>query len=194
MTTLLIALLDSLMILSWLFAGSILAMIYVEVPFTIEQYKNWCLDFLNKNTSPYLPVAALVVYICVYLALYLRRKRTLSCSDIYIKGSGSQEIKISNRAVTEFIFKIIDNVDGIHTANVKVLSSYNRSRVYVKIRLSLFEGTSYPEINAELQDFIRVKLAEEMGIKTISSVDISLEKFVQKEEEDSYTDEGLLTE
>lgn len=179
--TFILALIDSIMILLTFLAGLLCGMIYVEFPFSREECAAY---FQTSLIQPqYLSwwfVLSLGFMLLSLAALYFRRKRChvkISDEIVFITKKGNV-IQISNKAITEYVFKLVKSMDAVHSASVRI-APLPKNRMFVKIFLSLWDGFSYPEVNDRLQDMIRNKVREDLGVDNISSITIILDKIVQ---------------
>ena len=80
--------------------------------------------------------------------------------------------------MTEYVFKLVKSLDAVHSASVSI-APLPKNRMHMEIILSLWDGFSYPEANDRLQDMIRNKVREDLGVDNISSIAIILDKIVQ---------------
>jgi uncharacterized alkaline shock family protein YloU len=178
----LIALLDSVMIFFLFLCGLCCASVYREWPWSNELF------FCRVQTWVHSPVffahcrlAAIVFLVITLFSILLRRARILSCDDLSFVSKKGMQIQISNKAINGLIRKIVNTIDGVHSAVVKVYSDRKDSSIAVKIHLNLWEGVSYPEVNEKIQEQVKIKVASEMGIEKIESFTIVLKKIVPKE-------------
>lgn len=179
--TLILSLIDSIMIFLTFLAGLLCGLICVEFPVSREE----CLASLQSSLTqadylPYWYMVSMGFMFLAFFALYFRRKRSqvkLSDDIVFITKKGNS-IQISNKAMTEYVFKLVKSLDAVHSASVSI-SPLPKNRMRMRIILSLWDGFSYPEANDRLQDMIRNKVREDLGVDNISSIAIILDKIVQ---------------
>lgn len=122
---------------------------------------------------------AIIFFWIVLLSLIFRRKKKpIFKSDIVLRTKDGNEIRLSNKAVIDFISKIILSIDGIEATNVEALTDETHLKIVFKIKITIWEGSSYPDINQKIQNLVRERLAKDMGILKISSINVSLEKII----------------
>ncbi len=179
--TFILALIDSIMIFLTFLAGLLCGLFYVEFPFSREE----CLASIQTSLTqeqyqPYGFIFSMGFMFLAFFALYFRRKRSqvkISDDIVFITKKGNS-IQISNKAMTEYVFKLVKSLDAVHSASVSI-APLPKNRMHMKIILSLWDGFSYPEANDRLQDMIRNKVREDLGVDNISSIAIILDKIVQ---------------
>jgi hypothetical protein len=197
--SLLIALLDSLMILYVFLSGLFCAAMVVDIPVIRDDLAGRVQEAMMRPDNRVLWLLASMGFLfTVFFSLFFRRKRSLSAEDLSVRSKSGNVIRISNRAITDFINKIVHSIDGVHSATVRVLSNNAKSRVIVRIKLTLWEGTCYPDVNETLQEQIRSKVASEMGITSINSIPVALDKIIprthESESESESFEEAMLSE
>lgn len=179
--TFILSLIDSIMIFLTFLAGLLCGLIYVEFPFPREE----CLSYIQTSLTqeqfmPYWFLVSMGLMFLALFALYFRRVRSrvrLSDEIVFITKKGNT-IQISNKAITEYVFKLVKSMDAVHSASVKI-APLPKNRMFVRIFLSLWDGFTYPEVNDRLQDMIRNKVREDLGVDNISSITIILDRIVQ---------------
>lgn len=176
-----LALIDSIMIFLTFLAGLLCGMFYAEFPFSREECLASIQTFLTQQEyQPYCFIVSMGFMFLAFFALYFRRKRSqVKYSDdiVFITKKGNS-IQISNKAMTEYVFKLVKSLDAVHSASVSI-APLPKNRMHMQIILSLWDGFSYPEANDRLQDMIRNKVREDLGVDNISSIAIILDKIVQ---------------
>ncbi|MBN2144657.1 MAG: hypothetical protein JW774_08550, partial [Candidatus Aureabacteria bacterium] len=119
----LIALLDSFMIFFVFICGLFCASVYREWP--------WSKTFLLERIDAYAasPVffthcrlAAVVFLVITLFSILFRRSRVMACDDLCFISKKGMLIQISNKAINGLIQKIVNTVEGVHSAVVKVYS------------------------------------------------------------------------
>ncbi|EKD29144.1 MAG: hypothetical protein ACD_79C00041G0005 [uncultured bacterium] len=194
--SILIALLDSF-ILAYIFISAIF---FAYVSLDLFWHRDAILNFINTAFQSnvydnYFLLASYVFLFIVLLSIYFRRVRSLSCGDIRVVSKEGNEIIISNKAITDFIHKIVSSISGVQSATVRVFSNSTGAKVYIKIRLNIWEGTCYPEVNEKIQNLVRTKVGADLGLVKITSIPVSLDKMIKKDEKKSdETEEMLLPE
>ena len=179
--TFILSLLDSIMIFLIFLAGLFCGLLYVEFPVLREEWVVYLQkSLLEEAYQPYWYLSSMGLMFLALFALYFRRKRSqvkVSQDIVFVTKKGNT-IQISNKAMTEYVFKLVKSVDAVHSASVSI-SPLPKNRMKMKIILSLWDGFSYPEANDRLQDMIRNKVREDLGVDNISSINMILDKIVQ---------------
>jgi hypothetical protein len=180
--SLLIALLNSVLIFFALLCGVFCASVYLDLPWPREHMAQVLFDLVhNENYLYYWQMSSAVLLTLVLFSMLLRNMRMLTISDISVVSNRGNTVQISIKALTDFIHKIVIQIDGIHSANVTLLSTPSHSKIDVKISLILWEGVSYPEVNEKIQDQVRRKIAIDMGIEKIRSIPVVLKKIIPRQ-------------
>ncbi len=177
-----IALLDSLLVFYAFLSGVFCASVYLEFPWPRVQVAQVISDLLQNGAYLYYWQTSTALFLVIALfSMLLRNMRMVTTGDICLTSSRGSLVQISNKALTDFIHKIVSQIEGVHSANVSVSSNRSRSKIDVKIYLTLWEGTSYPEVNDKIQDQVRRKIALDMGIEHIRSIPVVLKRMIPRE-------------
>ncbi len=160
-------------------------------------YTNLIIRWIGEGSfSPYWYIASVCFFFISLLSIIFRIKRVRSfrMNDIIVKTKGENTTKISNKAVTNFIFKIVHSIEGVDSAIVRVFTQINSTKIKVKIKLTILEGISYPELNSAIQNLVREKVSKDLGIPHITSISISLDEIIPEEEIEEESEEEIVEE
>lgn len=194
--TLLIVLVDVIMIVSFFVLGIFCSLIGISHLWG-RGYNRLILPLskliLEPKLAPFWISAGVFFLGLVYLSSKLRWLRSIGSSDIFLKSKNGYDMQVSLKAITDLIYKIVNSIDGVHSAKV-IVKSYPKLIVIIKV--NIWEGRSYQDINENIQNLVRSKVSTDLGIEKISNVSVKLDKMVsletQKKEET--IEEMVLTE
>ncbi len=178
-----IALLDSLLVFFALLCGIFCASVFLNFPLLPRvQIAQTISDLVQNETYLYYWQAVTALFLVITLfSILLRRIRMCATSDICIVSKHGTPMQISVKALSDFIDKIVNQIEGVHSANVSILSNRAHSKIDLKITLILWEDVSYPEVNEKIQKEVRRKIALNIGIDNIHSIPVVLKKMVPRE-------------
>ncbi|OVE73524.1 hypothetical protein BVX93_01400 [bacterium B13(2017)] len=191
--TLLIVLVDVIMIMSFFILGIFCILIGASHVWGPDKYIIQLSNIIkNPGFAPLLTSTGIIFLFLFALSIYFRWKRSISCSDIFLKSKNGYAMQVSLKALKDLIYKTVNSVEGVHSAKVKV-TSYPKLMIYIEV--NIWEGNSYQEINDNIQNLVRSKVANDLGIEKISNVNVKLVKMIALEaQKEEPIEEMVLTE
>ena len=175
-----IALLDSMMIFLMLLLGMGCGAILTGIPYPRSRIAACAANFISEDFFyNYWFLASMVFLFIAFLSVFFRRIRsTPVVEDVVVVSRKGNTLQISSKAITEHITKIVKSIEGVHSVNVKVVP-VKHDKILVRVFISLWDGSSYPEINDQIQALVRTKTAADLGVDNIKSIPVILDKIIQ---------------
>lgn len=176
-----VAFLDALLILIAMAAGFVTAVLYF-FPVVHDSFLSWMELILTSPLYNWiLPVTSLYFFFLVLFSLFFRRIRVSKQQDLYFTSTKGQIVQIANKAVTDFIQKMVESLDEVHSATVTVYSTQPGGQVQIKIEMSIWDGASYPELIQRTQHVLHDKLVNSLGIDQLKGIHWVLRKYIRRQ-------------